>query len=83
MQIRVYMERGMSDVQAGFRKGQETWNIIADAYWVTKKAKEYQNKSEHTSQIIEKSSVVSIVLSYGMWNPPEKWKSPKNLIVLI
>ena len=34
----------LPDVQAGFRKGRETRDHIANTRWVIKKAREFQNK---------------------------------------
>lgn len=45
----------MPDVQAGFRKDQETQYIIVDIYWIVDKAKIYKKKSVCASLIIKKS----------------------------
>ena len=37
-----YVNRELSDVQAGFRKGRLTRNQIADICWITEKAREFQ-----------------------------------------
>ena len=36
------MNRELPDVQAGFRKGRETRNQIANIHWIMEKAKEFQ-----------------------------------------
>ena len=36
------MNQELSDVQAGFRKGRETRDQIANIYWITEKASEFQ-----------------------------------------
>ena len=36
------MNQELSDVQAGFRKGRETRDQIANIYWITEKAREFQ-----------------------------------------
>ena len=36
------MNRELPDVQAGFRKGRETREQIANIHWIIEKAKEYQ-----------------------------------------
>ena len=36
------MNRELPDVQAGFRKGRETRDQIANICWITKKAREFQ-----------------------------------------
>ena len=40
--IQQYVNHEIPDVQAGFRKGRETRDKIANIYWIIKKAKEYQ-----------------------------------------
>ena len=37
-----YVKQELPDVQAGFRKGRETRNQIANIHWITEKAKEFQ-----------------------------------------
>ena len=37
-----YMNRELPDVQAGFRKGRETRDQIANIRWIIKKAREFQ-----------------------------------------
>ena len=37
-----YMNRELSDVQAGFRKGRGTRDQIANIRWIIKKAREFQ-----------------------------------------
>ena len=38
-----YVNRKLSDVQAGFRKGRGTRDQIATIHWIIKKAREFQN----------------------------------------
>ena len=40
--LQQYMNRELSDVQAGFRKGRGTRNQIAYIHWIIKKAREFQ-----------------------------------------
>ena len=42
--LQQYMNRELSDVQAGFRKGRRTRDQIANIHWIIKKAKEFQKK---------------------------------------
>ena len=37
-----HMNRELSDVQVGFRKGRGTRNQIANIHWITEKAREFQ-----------------------------------------
>ena len=40
--IQHYMNRELPDVQAGFRKGKETRDQIANIHWIIEKAREFQ-----------------------------------------
>ena len=40
--LQQYVNRELPDVQAGFRKGRETKNQIANICWVIKKVREFQ-----------------------------------------
>ena len=39
--LQQYMNRELPDVQAGFRKGRGTRNLIANIHWIIKKAREF------------------------------------------
>ena len=40
--LQQYVNRGLPDVQAGFRKGRGTRDQIANIHWVIEKAREFQ-----------------------------------------
>ena len=40
--LQQYMNWELPDVQAGFRKGRETRDQIANIHWIIKKAREFQ-----------------------------------------
>ena len=40
--VQQYVNRELPDVQAGFKKGRETRDQIADIRWVIEKAREFQ-----------------------------------------
>ena len=44
LQVRLqqYMNREFLDVQAGFRKGRETRDLIANIHWITEKVTQFQ-----------------------------------------
>ena len=42
--LQQYMNRELPDVQAGFRKGRETKDQIANIHWIMEKAGEFQKK---------------------------------------
>ena len=41
--LQQYMNRELPDVQAGFRKGRGTRDLIANIRWIIEKAREFQN----------------------------------------
>ena len=41
--LQQYMNCEIPDVQAGFRKGRGTRDLIADIHWLIEKAREFQN----------------------------------------
>ena len=43
--LQQYMNRGLPDVQAGFRKGRGTRDQFANICWIIKKAREFQKKT--------------------------------------
>ena len=42
--LQQYVNRELPDVQAGFRKGRETRDQIANICWIIKKSREFQEK---------------------------------------
>ena len=40
--LQQYINQGLPDVQAGFRKGRGTRDQIANIHWIIKKAREFQ-----------------------------------------
>ena len=42
--LQQYVNRGLPDIQAGFRKGSQTRDQIANIRWINKKAREFQKK---------------------------------------
>ena len=40
--LQQYVNRGLPDVQAGFRKGRGTRDEVADIHWIIKQAREFQ-----------------------------------------
>ena len=47
--LQQYVNRELSDVQVGFRRGRGTRNQIANICWVLEKAKEFQKTSTSAS----------------------------------
>ena len=44
--LQQYMNREFPHVQAGFRKGRETRDQIANIHWIMEKAREFQKKTK-------------------------------------
>ena len=42
--LQQYMNRELSDVQAGLRKGKGTWDQVASICWIIERAREFQKK---------------------------------------
>ena len=59
------MNRELSDVQAGFRKGRGTRDQIANIGWIIKKAKELQKNITSAILTKPKSLTVWITTNYG------------------
>ena len=47
--LQQYLNCELPDVQAGFRKGRETRDQIANIHWIIEKAKEFQKTSTSAS----------------------------------
>ena len=52
--LQQYVNQELPEVQAGFRKGRETRDIIANIHWIIEKAKEFQKTSTSASFIMLK-----------------------------
>ena len=54
--LQQHMNQGFPDVQAGFRKGKETRDQIANIRWVIEKARELKKKKPFTSASLTTAS---------------------------
>ena len=43
--LQQYMNRELPDIQAGFRKGRGTRDLIANIHWIMERAREFQKKT--------------------------------------
>ena len=50
--LQQYVNHEIPDVQAGFRKGRETRDQIANIRWIIKKAREFQKKTSISALLI-------------------------------
>ena len=46
------MDQELPDVQAGFQKGRETRDQIANIHWIIEKAREFQKKKTSSSALL-------------------------------
>ena len=66
------MNRELPDVQAGLRKGRGTGDQIANIWWITEKAREFQKNIYFCFIDYAKALTVWITINYGkFW---KRWK---------
>ena len=69
--LQQYMNRELSDVQAGFRKGKGTRDQIANIYWIMEKAREFQ-KNIYFCFIDSAKAFVWITINCGKFG--KRWE---------
>ena len=70
--LQQYVNRELPDVQAGFRKGRGTGDLIANIRWIIEKAREFQKKSISALLTMPKPLTVWITRNCGkFW---ERWE---------
>ena len=71
--LQQYVNRELSDVQAGFRKGRGTREQIANIHWIIEKAREFQKKTSISALLtMPKHLTVWITINCGrFW---ERWE---------
>ena len=75
-----YANRELPDVQAGFRKGRETRDQIANILWNMEKAREFQKNI--SSCLINYSKAVDCVDHNKLWKNLKEMGIPDNLTSL-
>ena len=63
--LQQYVNHELPDVQAGFRKGRETRNQIANICWIIEKAREFQKNIISALLTMPKPLTVWITINYG------------------
>ena len=61
------MNHELPDVQAGLRKGRETGDQIANIWWITEKAREFQKNIYVCFIDYAKALMVWITINYGIF----------------
>ena len=78
--LQQYVSRELADVQAGFRKGRETRDQIANIRWVTEKAREFQ-KSIYF--FIDYAKAFDCVAHNQQWKILQEVGTPDHLTCLL
>ena len=73
-----YNNQELLDVQAGFRKGRGTRHQIANIYWITEKAREFQKKTYLC--FIDYTKVYNYVDDNELWKT-KSWEYQTNSLV--
>ena len=63
--LQQYMNHELPDVQAGFRKGRETRDQIANIRWIMEKAREFGKTSISALLTMPKTLTVWIIINCG------------------
>ena len=81
LQIRLqqYMNQELSDEQAGFQRGRETRDQIANIHWIMEKAKEFQKLPTSTSVTSLKPLTVWITTNHGKILKRWKYQTPTKV----
>ena len=75
-----YLNRELPDVQAGFRKGRETRDQIANIRWITEKAREFQ---ENISLCFINTKAFDGVGYNKLWKALKEMGIPDHLTCLL
>ena len=70
--LQQYVNRELPDVQAGFRKGRETRDQIANIHWIIEKAREFQKKS--TSALLTMPKPLTVWITTNSEKFWKKWE---------
>ena len=77
--LQQYMNRGLPDVQAGFRKGRGTRDQIANICWIMEKAREFQKNISFCFIDYAKDFTVWITINCGKffkrWEYQTTWSA--------
>ena len=79
--LQQYVNRELSDVQAGFRKGRGTKDQIANIHWIIKEAREFQKNIY--SFFIDYINVLDCVYHSKLWKILKVMGIPDHLTCLL
>ena len=77
--LQQYMNQELSDEQAGFQRGREIRDQIANIHWIMEKAKEFQKRSTSTSVTSLKPLTVWITTNCGKILKRWKYQIPTKV----
>ena len=75
--LKQYVNRELPDVQAGFRKGKETRNEVANTRWIIEKASEFQKNIYFC--FIDYAKAFDCVDHNKLWKIMKEMRIPDNL----
>ena len=76
-----YVNRELSDIQAGFRKGRGTRDQIANIHWIIKKAREFQKNIYFC--FIDYAKAFDYVDHNKLWKILQEMGAPDHLTCLL
>ena len=79
--IQQYVNRELSDVQAGFRKGRGTIDQIANSRWIIEKAREFQKNKDFC--FIDYTKAFDCVDHNILWKILKETGIPEHLTCLL
>ena len=79
--LQQYMNREVSDVQAGFRKGRGTRDQISSIHWITEKAREYQTNIYFC--YTDYTKPLTVWITKKLWKILQEMGIPDHLICLL
>ena len=79
--LQQYVNREFPDVQAGFRKGREIRDQIANIYWIIKKAREFHKKIYFC--FIDSAKAFDCVNHNKLWKILKEMGIPDHLTCLL
>ena len=79
--LQQYVNRELSDVQTGFRKGRGTRDKIADIHWIIKKAREFQKNNYFC--FIDYAKAFECVDHNKLWKILKEMGIPDHLTCLL
>ena len=79
--LQQYMNHKLPDVQAGFRKGRETRDQIANIYWIIEKARKFQKNIYFC--FIDYTKAFDCVDHNKLWKIFQEMGIPDHLICLL